>query len=344
MSAAVFLLSAIAVSSLAQTPVPVGAGSYASYVPLSKSHTSAHGGCQAYQMEHRRLYLPDSLLARLGAPDGSQEGSLALPTNDWWTHALVNTWTGKLWFYPGWAEAKDGELTIGYPSYWEPTGCEVKWDTPLSVTFKKTATDKNAAFEEALVDSWSDFAMSFIMQDGEAWVRVTCMEGSPLVWLEASGITMQVTNPNSARYAVFTNTDKLTIALLTDGLDAAACAPYAFQIPRKTTFSYAYNAATSSLTTTYHVDKQVLMAFLPHHYYDANDQMVNGSYLSPRGTMRLYAGNDFTFTYPVHSFLPFFPAPMEWGEEFSEVRMQRSMRIMPSVVRSVEIPIGVERD
>lgn len=310
----------------AQTPVSVGAGSYASFVPLSKSHTSAHGGCQAYQMEHRRLYLPDSLLARLGTPDGSQEGSLALPTNDWWTHALVNTWTGKLWFYPGWAEAKDGELTIGYPSYWEPTGCEVKWDTPLSVTFKKTATGKNAAFEEALVDSWSDFMMSFIMQDGEDWVRVTCMEGSPLVWLEASGITMQVANPNSARYAVFTDTDKLTIALLTDGLDAAACAPYAFQIPRKTTFSYAYNAATSSLTTTFHVDKSVLMGFLPHHYYDSNDQMVNdqmvnSTYLSPRGTMRLYAGNDFTFTYPVHSFLPFFPAPMEWGEEFSAARM-----------------------
>ena len=330
MSAAVFLLSAIAVSSFAQTPVPVGAGSYASYVPLSKSHTSAHGGCQAYQMEHRRLYLPDSLLARLGTPDGSQQGSLALPTNDWWTHALVNTWTGKLWFYPGWAEAKDGELTIGYPSYWEPTGCEVKWDTPLSVTFKKTATGKNAAFQEALVDSWSDFAMSFIMQDGEDWVRVTCMEGSPLVWLEASGITMQVTNPNSARYAVFTDTDKLTIALLTDGLDAAACAPYAFQIPRKTIFSYAYNATTSSLTTTFHVSTDqmvnVLMAFLPHHYYDSNgqmvnDQMVNGSYLSPRGTMRLYSGNDFTFTYPVHSFLPFFPAPMEWGEDFSEARM-----------------------
>ena len=170
----------------AQTPVPVGTGSYASFVPLSKSRTSEHGGCQAYQMEHRRLYLPDSLLARLGTPDGSQQGSLALPTNDWWTHALVNTWTGKLWFYPGWAEAKDGELTIGYPSYWEPTGCEVKWDTPLTVTFTNTATGKKANFQEALVDSWSDFAMSFIMQDGEAWVRVTCMEGSPLVWLEAS--------------------------------------------------------------------------------------------------------------------------------------------------------------
>lgn len=178
MSAAIFLLLAIAISSLAQTPVSVGAGSYASYVPLSKSHTSAHGGCQAYQMEHRRLYLPDSLLARLGTPDGSQQGSLSLPTNDWWTHALVNQWTGKIWFYPGWAEAKDGELTIGYPTYWEPTGCEMKWDTPLSVNFKNTMNGKIANFQEALVDSWSDFMMSFIMQDGEQYTIAKSITGA----------------------------------------------------------------------------------------------------------------------------------------------------------------------
>ena len=151
----------------AQTPISVGSGSYASFVPLTKSRTSEHGGCQAYQMEHRRLYVPDSLLVRLGAANGSKQGLMALPTNDWWTHALVNEWTGKIWFYPGWAEARDGELTIGYPTYWEPTGCEMKWDTPLAVTFTNAATGKKAAFKEALVDAWSDFMMSFIMQDGD---------------------------------------------------------------------------------------------------------------------------------------------------------------------------------
>ena len=97
----------------AQTPVAVGGGSYASYAPLTASRTSRHGGSQAYQTEHRKIYVPDSLLARLGTPDGSRQGTLALPTNDWWTYALVNEWTGKIWFYPGWAEAKDGELEIG---------------------------------------------------------------------------------------------------------------------------------------------------------------------------------------------------------------------------------------
>lgn len=318
-------LAALALSAglQAQKPVSVGGGSYASYAPLTASRTSGHGGSQAYQTEHRRIYLPDSLLARLGTPDGSRQGTLALPTNDWWTYALVNTWTGKIWFYPGWAEAQDGNLTIGYPTYWEPTGCEVKWDTPLTVTFTNTATGKRAAFTEALVDSWSDFSMSFVMQDGGAWVRVTCMHGSPLVWIEASGITMQATNPDASKYAVFTQEDKMSVALLTDGLDAAALEPYAFRIPRKTTFSYAYDAATSSLTTTFHVDRDVLMGFLPHQYFSNSETAsVSGpAYMTPRGTMRVAEGNDFTFAYPVHSFLPYFPAPLAWKEDFSASRM-----------------------
>ena len=319
LSVAVFCLTTVS----AQQPISVGGGSYASIVPLSKSYTSEHGGCQAYQMEHRRIYLPDSLLARLGTANGSKQGTLALPTNDWWTYALVNAWTGKIWFYPGWAEATDEGLSIGYPTYWEPTGCEVKWDTPLSVTFVNTATGKKAAFQEALVDSWSDFSMSFIMQDGEAWVRVTCMHGSPLVWLEASGITMSATNPDAAKYAVFTQTNQMTVAMLTEGLTAEAVAPYAFRIPRKTTFSYAYDAATSTLSTTFSVDQNVLMGFLPHQYYGTsfNFQLSTINYLTPRGQMRLAEGNAFTFTYPVHSMLPFFPAPLEWKEDFSASRM-----------------------
>ena len=144
-----------------QQPVPMGEGSYASYVPLSESQSSLHGGCQAYQMEHRRIYIPDSLLQRLGQPNGTKAGTITLPSNDWWTYALVNTWTGKLWCYPGWVEANESGVQMGYPSYWEPTGCEVKWDTPLTLSFVNTVTGNKALFREALIDNWSDFMVSF---------------------------------------------------------------------------------------------------------------------------------------------------------------------------------------
>ncbi len=306
----------------AQTPVRLGSGSYASYVPLAKSQTSEHNGCQAYQMEHRTLYLPDSLLARLGSPDGSRQGTLALPSNDWWTYALVNEWTGKIWTYPGWVEATADGIDIGYPYYWEPTGCEVKWDTPLHINLTATHSDKPNPKMECLVDGWSDFMMSFIVRHDEDWIRVTCMHGSPIVWLESNGMQMTVTNPDATKYAVFEQSGQLSVALLTDGLDASAVAPYAFRIPRKTTMTYAYDANSSSLTTTFHVDQPVLMGFLPHHYYTTNHSpLTNFQYLTPRGTMKLAQGNDFAFTYPVHSFLPYFPMPMEWQDDFSATRM-----------------------
>lgn len=306
----------------AQTPISVGSGSYASYVPLAKSQTSEHSGCQAYQMEHRTLYLPDSLLARLGSPDGSRQGTLALPSNDWWTYALVNEWTGKIWMYPGWVEATADGIDIGYPYYWEPTGCEVKWDTPLHINLTATHSDKPNPKMECLVDGWSDFMMSFIVRYEEDWIRVTCMHGSPIVWLESNGMQMTVTNPDATKYAVFEQSGQLSVALLADGLDASTVAPYAFRIPRKTTMTYAYDANSSSLTTTFHVDQPVLMGFLPHHYY-TNHQLpfTSYQYLTPRGTMRLAQGNDFAFTYPVHSFLPYFPMPMEWTDDFSDTRM-----------------------
>ena len=321
------LALAICVLLSAQRAIPLDGGSYASFAPFSASRTSEHGGSQAYQMEHRHLYLPDSLLLRLGTPDGSQKGTLALPTNDWWTYALVNKWTGKIWCYPGWVEAKDGELQIGYPTYWEPTGCEMKWDTPLSITFTNTTTGKKAAFTEALVDAWSDFMMSFIMQDGDSWVRVTCMHGSPLVWLETQGISLQVNNPDDAKYGVFSQTNQLTVALLTEGLNKETVTPYAFRIPRKTTFSYSYDAATSTLSTTFSVDKPVLMGFLPHHYYSSEYlgepvlPLEQPTFMTPRGQMRVWECKDVTFTYPVHPMLPFFPAPMEWKPDFSPSRM-----------------------
>jgi len=312
----------VSIALWAQTPVPVGSGSYASYVPLTKSRTADHGGCQAYQMEHRTLYLPDSLLARLGAANGSRQGTIALPTNDWWTYALVNEWTGKIWMYPGWVEATDNGIDIGYPDHWEPTGCEVKWDTPLHINLTPEHATKPNPKMECLVDSWSDFMMSFIVRHEEDWVRVTCMHGSPIVWLESNGIQMTVTNPDAAKYAVFEQTNQLSVALLTDGLDVTTVTPYAFRIPRKTTMTYHYDANTSSLSTTFHVDQSVLMGFLPHHYYASfNFQLSTFHYLTPRGQMRLAEGNDFTFTYPVHGFLPYFPAPMDWKDDFSATRM-----------------------
>lgn len=355
------LIVLVAQITYAQQAVTIGSGSYASFVPLAESQSSLHGGCEAYQMEHKRLYLPDSLLQQLGTPDGLQPGTRTLPTNDWWTHALTNPWTGKLWCYPGWVEANESGVQMGYPSYWEPTGCEVKWDTPLTLSFVNTVTGNKALFREALIDNWSDFMVSFIMQDGDQWVRVTCMQGSPLVWIEGEGIAVTATNPNTAHFAVLQRTNQqqslTVVAWLTKGLTEADIQSYAWRVPRRTIADYQVNREQAFLDTYFRVYTQdpftndplqkapCLMAFLPHHYYSAEPlsnlptqysvlttpspfpsgegrgEALLPTFLSPRGEMRLMSGNDFAFRYPTAGMLPFFPAPKEWKQGYSAQRM-----------------------
>ena len=307
---------------LAQSPIAIGSGSYASFPPLEESRSSLHGGCQAYQMEHRPIYIVDSLQGR------------PLPSNDWWTYALVNQWTGKLWAYPAlvWADATG--ISIAKPSYWEPTGCEMKWNDPLTITTLAFSPDSLIASsphrpfspQSALISHWSDYMIAFVLQDGSAEVRVTLMQGSPLVWLEFTNAEPTITNPDSNALTVFQhtagNTTTLAVAVLTDNLTTEDLQPYAFRIPRNTQITYDYLSNQSLLRTQFHISYQDIVptnanglwqGFLPHHYYNTHTDIAfaPATYATPRGEMRLAQGNDFTIDYPVHGMLPFFPVPYD---------------------------------
>ena len=307
---------------LAQSPIPVGNGSYASFPPLEESRSSFHGGCQAYQMEHRPIYIVDSLQGR------------PLPSNDWWTYALVNPWTGKLWAYPAlvWADATG--ISIAKPSYWEPTGCEMKWNDPLTITTLAFSPDSLIASsphrpfspQSALISHWSDYMIAFVLQDDNASVRVTLMQGSPLVWLEFTNAEPTITNPDPNTLTVFQHTDgnttTLAVAVLTDNLTTEDLQPYAFRVPRNTQITYDYLSEQSLLRTQFHISYQDIVpttangmwqGFLPHHYYDTHTDIafLTPTYATPRGEMRLAKGNDFTIDYPVHGMLPFFPVPYD---------------------------------
>lgn len=325
----ILALIAFATTTVAQTPVAVGGGSYASFVPLAESASSQHGGCQAYMMEHRPIYAVDSLMTR------------PLPSNEWWTYGLINPWTGNLWFYPGVAWANAQGVSVAKLVRWEPTGCEMKWDAPLLVQ-TLTLDNKPIAFTEKRLSNWSDFMIRFAMEQDDAKVEVSVMRGAPLVWMEFTNCKpATITNPKASDFAVFQQTvgNKTVVAIgvLTNGLTSADLAPYAFRIPRNTVYSYAYAQASAKVSTTFHVDYEdlvpttasgMLMGFLPHHYYNTTSNGVafkqpQTTYMTPRGEMRMATGNDFTFTYTVHAMLPFFPLPQADLQGYSETRMQQ---------------------
>ena len=328
-----FNLSPFTFNLLAQSPIAIGSGSYASFPPLEESRSSLHGGCQAYQMEHRPIYIVDSLQGR------------PLPSNDWWTYALVNPWTGKLWAYPAlvWADATG--ISIAKPSYWEPTGCEMKWNDPLTITTLAFSPDSLIASsphrpfspQSALISHWSDYMIAFVLQDGSAEVRVTLMQGSPLVWLEFTNAEPTITNPDPNALTVFQhtagNTTTLAVAVLTDNLTIEDLQPYAFRIPRNTQITYDYLSNQSLLRTQFHISYQdivpttangIWQGFLPHHYYNTHTDIAfaAATYATPRGEMRLAQGNDFTIDYPVHGMLPFFPVPYDTLQGYDPALMR----------------------
>lgn len=319
----VCLLSSVLL--MAQHPVAVGGGSYASFPPLEESRTSLRGGSQAYQMEHRTIYAVDSL----------QE--LPLPSNDWWTYALVNPWTGKLWAYPALVWADNIGINVAKPSYWEPTGCEMKWNEPLTITATASSPHRPFSPQEALISHWSDYMIAFVLEDGDAQVRVTLMLGSPIVWIEFTNATPTISNPNPNSLTIFEHTDgahtTLAVAVLTDGITSNDLQPYAFRIPRNTQIHYDYLPAKSLLRTQMHVDYQditpttangIWQGFLPHHYYETQPHFsfFSPTYATPRGTMRLAQGNDFTIDYPVHGMLPFFPVPYDTLQGYDPALMR----------------------
>lgn len=325
-----FTLIALSPNSLlpiaySQSPVPIGSGSYASFPPLEESRSSLHGGCQAYQMEHREIYAVDSLLNR------------PLPSNDWWTYALVNPWTGKLWAYPAlvWADATG--ISIAKPSYWEPTGCEMKWNDPLTISLIASSPDRPFSPQAALISHWSDYMIAFVLQDGNAEVRVTLMQGSPLVWLELTNAEPTITNPDPNALTVFQhtegNTTTLAVAVLTDGITTEQLQPFAFRIPRNTQITYDYLSEQSLLRTKFHISYQDIVptsanglwqGFLPHHYYDTHTDIAfaAATYATPRGEMRLAQGNDFIIDYPVYGMLPFFPVPYDTLQGYDPALMR----------------------
>lgn len=162
----------------AQTSVTVGKGSYASYTPLANSKSTTHSGDQSRSMQYRKLYVEE----RAGQP---------IPTNDWWTNLMTDTYSGHLWAYPQFIQAQKNGLDIQRPSFWIEGGTEMKSNTILTVS------GKNFHPVSAVAESWHDWDVEFRMQDVDKRFDVTMAHGMPFTWIEMHNIVPQLSLANS---------------------------------------------------------------------------------------------------------------------------------------------------
>ena len=318
-----------AIPSVAQEPVACGAGSYASYMPWRFSRTARHGGDQSRLMQTRPLFLSHEMEERVknGAP---------LPTNDWWTHALVDRWTGNLWSYPAKVRIDAQGVRIAFPSFWSDDGTELKERSAVLVSggdgFSPASAD---------VAGWHDWDVEIELRDGDRLLRATLVHGSPFTWVECRGFAPRIdfegAEPATVEargdgrlarvgddcYGIWGDGESfVAVALLPSAEAFDALAPYAFAIPRSTTVSWRYDESAATLRTAWEVETEdlrgreprpvALQGFGPHHLKRTSPgfQTMDGLvWPTPRGPHRVAAGNSLSIGYAFPGMLPYWPSP-----------------------------------
>jgi len=125
----------------------------------------------------------------------------------------------------------------------------------------------------------------------------------------------------------------LVIGYLPDKSYLNEFAGYAYARPTNSAYSWSYNRSAGTVSTTFTVttepwqggQTQTLMGWLPHHYRTTTHNLPFRpyTYLTPRGTMWMTAGNTGTVTYKFRGVTPMLPPPKTLGvaNDYQSTRM-----------------------
>ena len=338
------LLAGGGLPALAQTPVAVGAGSYASAIPAAKNVNT----------DGNTLYVLPGVTA-------------AVPTNDWWTPLILQNMYGSahyhLWAQPLDFTVENYGLGVHYATSWSGgTNNNQQMVSPSPVRVGGAGFTPNSE----RVKNWGDWTVAFrLAESATEYVDVTIGHGLPCTWLEYTGVTSgQVGTDASASYynasggnqvfpfvgssygfqwqgrnyavfapagtafslanglvtAAFAGADRyLVVAAMPGQADFTTFQQYAYAVPRNSTVAWTYDEQAATLATTWTLTAQplqgnntaVLQGFLPHQlkYTTQNFTPTGISYLSARGRVQCAPGNSFQITYPFHGVLSNLPAP-----------------------------------
>ncbi|MBQ7721602.1 MAG: hypothetical protein IJT64_01705 [Kiritimatiellae bacterium] len=275
MAKAPFILAlAVVPALLAQEAVKCGAGSFASHEPTRLAKYQGHPGDKSLFMQTRPVHMTGR---NTGKP---------IPTNDWWTDALVSQWTGNLWSYPAKVRIGENGVRVAFPKHWNDDGTELRERSALRVF---AASTRPFLPDAALVDDWHDWDIEIELrergtEDGERIVKTTLVHGSPFTWVESRGVDLfvvadagedsplveQRSQPDGGEifaigddlYGVWRGkTDGgswIAIGLLPDEAAYATLSPYATAIIRETRVDWRYDQAKAEVSTVWRVKTEDL--------------------------------------------------------------------------------------
>ncbi len=172
----------------AQTPVAAGAGSYASYPPLSENQDDWNqdgiGDLYPFVFE-RPIYVADN---KKNGP---------IPTSDWWTDLIVSGKSaGLLWAYPLVADPEDYGLRVYFPNSFIADGSNMAYGGSLMI--RAAGYTPNKAFAK----NWSDWGLVMSIADTTNGknMDVTIAHGIPYAWVETQGLNPEFSFDRGASY------------------------------------------------------------------------------------------------------------------------------------------------
>ena len=384
----------------AQVAIPVGAGSYASYVPLSQQQTDEYYGMGAQQIidmadpaylnTYNHLHLDPALVGR------------PLPSNKWWTDVLIgdrsyfnatnnpqrimqqDAFGGNLWAYPAMLDPVASGFNLFFPNNWSGGGFNT--GTALAVGGSTNSGAGTFTALQSMVTDWSDWGFQFKLFDANSnYMQITLVRGVPFVWTTnvgvwpritlSTGYTLYDTNntaisvpgvgstftasmfsfdyngrsfgvfaPDNTTFKVVSSTvieaqlsganKYLVFGLLPSHASLYEFSQYAYAQVTGTRMDYVYDQVNGMVDTTWKLtttplkngQTNTLQGWLPHHYRTTQNDLVFKpyTYLTPRGLMKVAAGNQFHVNFIFHGIAPVLPAPKPAGltNDFSTNRMQ----------------------
>ncbi|MFZ4774744.1 MAG: glycosyl hydrolase [Terrimicrobiaceae bacterium] len=113
------LLLAVCHSSPAQSPVPIGKGSYASSPPPQADQK--RNGDKAANMDSWPIAVDPSALDQ------------PIPTNQWWTNLITRPFTGTVWPYPLAVRPETSGVRVFFPVAWNAGGNDMLLERPIAI-------------------------------------------------------------------------------------------------------------------------------------------------------------------------------------------------------------------
>jgi endoglucanase Acf2 len=285
-----FILAVASLTAVAQQPIPVGKGSYASFPPPKIVVDKQKNIDRVEETEQRQLYLV-------------KDDGRPIPSNKWYQNLLFQQYGGGLWAMPHKVDATKEGIEIFFPTKPNGDGTRLVTEFPLVITGKEFKPQDSRAKD------WTDWTISFRSFESDSrFMDVTLGEGMPAVWCEFTGVQPLIAfggnNGKSSRgknpAAFFDLTGKAaslpvtsdTLGLTYEGRSYSVFAPdgtifaqgadgisvtfsgksaflvvcplpeakeigafhrYAFAVPRDTQLSWNYDRNAGTLTTTWKV-------------------------------------------------------------------------------------------